>query len=228
MRRYLPLSSLLLSSILLAAALPAGASTLSFQDPVQPGWYLGIGAGQARYPGLDSGNVNGAFGNGGWSATGGSADRSATGWKLFGGYTFNANLALEAAYVDLGRTDVHATVTAVNGNAIAATPVNGHFKANRGGYLDVVGSWPLNDSVSVFGKLGAYSLRSELSASGNGLARQSTARNADLTFGAGLTVALGKDLGLRGEWERFRKVGDDRITGRTDIDLFSLGLVYSF
>jgi OOP family OmpA-OmpF porin len=219
---------LLSALLLLAGVLPAAASPLSFQDSTQPGWYVGVGAGQARYPGLDGNTVNGAFGNGGWSATGSSADSEASSWKVFGGYTFGPNLAVEAAYVDLGRVDLHSTVTAVNGSAISATPIGGHFKVNRGGYVDAVGIWPVNETVSVFGKLGAYSLRTELSASGNGLSMRSTDRNADMTFGAGLTVALDKGLGLRGEWERFRKVGDDHITGRTDIDLFTLGLVYSF
>jgi OOP family OmpA-OmpF porin len=224
MRRLALLSTLLA----LTAAVPAGASTLSFQDPVQPGWYLGIGAGQARYPGLDSHAVSGALGNSGWSSTGSSADRAGTAWKLFGGYTFSPNLALEAAYVDLGRVDLNSTVTAVKGSAIGATPINGHFKVNRGSYLDAIGSWPVNDSVTVFGKLGAYSLRTELNASGNGLSTSSNTRSTDLTFGAGLTVSLGKGLGLRGEWERFRKVGDDHLTGQTDVDLFTLGLVFSF
>jgi OOP family OmpA-OmpF porin len=80
-------------------------------------------------------------------ATGLSASDSGSDnkWRLQGGYRFNPNLAVEAGYIDFGKTKYSASYG--GGSA------QGSLKA---GGVDVVGllGLPLSDSLSVFAKAG--------------------------------------------------------------------------
>jgi OOP family OmpA-OmpF porin len=46
-------------------------------------------------------------------------------------------------------------------------------------------------------------------------------------FGLGGRYDITKAIGARAEWQRYRKVGGDS-TGKDDIDVFSVGLLFSF
>ena len=70
-----------------------------------------------------------------------------TAFRILGGYQFHPNLAAELAYTDFGSVGVAGTN--VEGNAIE---------------LVAVGSWPVADRFSVYGKLGFA--RGELEAGG--------------------------------------------------------------
>lgn len=191
-------------------------------------WYGGINIGQSEAQDTSASEINSTLTGSGLTVSGTSVDDTDTGWKLFAGYQFNKYLALEGGYVNLGRFDATTTVTAINGTPITPTSISANIKVKDGLYIDAVGTLPISDSVSVFGKLGAYSLKTELSASGGGASASDSTRNSDLTYGVGVSYAINKDLQLRGEWERFEKVGDSNKTGQSDIDLLSLGLTYQF
>lgn len=193
------------------------------------GWYGGIGAGQSKFKDADSGNqFESDLAASGITASGTSVDDKDTGWKLFAGYQFHKNFALEGAFIDLGKASLNTTVTAVNGSPVTPMPMSGSFKAKNGFYLDAVGILPIYDNFSFFGKVGAYSIDAELSASALGATASNSERKSDLTYGLGLNYNITKNVGIRGEWERFRKVGDTNKTGQTDIDLLSIGVVYKF
>lgn len=193
------------------------------------GWYGGISVGQSEAQDAPSASeINSALTGAGLTVTGTSVDDTDTGWKLFAGYQFNKYFALEGGYVNLGRFDANTTVTAFNGTPITPTSGSANVKVKDGLYLDAMGILPISDTFSVFGKLGAYSLKTELSVSGGGGSASEDARNSDLTYGIGLSYAFNKELGIRAEWERFEKVGDEDKTGQSDIDLLSIGLTYQF
>ena len=62
-----------------------------------------LGAAAAHAEGL---SVGGSLASSRWKGDdigGASTDRSATGFKLYGGYEFAPNLSLEAGYADLGK-----------------------------------------------------------------------------------------------------------------------------
>jgi OOP family OmpA-OmpF porin len=48
------------------------------------------------------------------------------------------------------------------------------------------------------------------------------------SLGLGGQYNLSKSVGLRVEWERYFKVGDQDTTGETDVDLISAGVVFKF
>lgn len=111
--------------------------------------------------------------------------------KILGGYQINRNFAAEAGYgmlFDKSNTEV----TALE--------------------LVAVGSFPLTNQFSVFGKLGLANVDVETGAGSND--------KTELTYGVGAQYDLSPKLGLRGQWQRY---DTDQ-----EIDLFSIGIVYRF
>lgn len=82
-----------------------------------------------------------------------SLDKSDIGYSLAAGFRFSPYLAIEAAYLDLGRysyrvEDEEGTVELGFGS--------------RGPALSVIGTWPINDTWSLEGRAGAYLGKSKL------------------------------------------------------------------
>ncbi len=128
-------------------------------------------------------------------------DEKDTAWRILGGYQFNRYFAAELGYHDLG--EVSAPGASVEGTAWE---------------LVGIGSYPIVDKFSVYGKLGLY--RGELE--GGGVEET----NNDLTYGVGLQYDFLKNVGVRGEWQRYSKMGGD--VDETDVDVLSIGVVYRF
>jgi opacity protein-like surface antigen len=114
--------------------------------------------------------------------------------RILGGYRFHQHLAVEVAYTDFG------TVQGVKGNAFE---------------VDAVGSWPLADRFSIYGKLGFA--RGEFK---NGTSEDSI----ELTYGLGVQYDFMPNIGARLEWQQYPDVGD----GASDVDVISIGVVYRF
>lgn len=197
-------------------------------DAATTSWYGGISVGQSNARDFSASDLNSTLAQSGLTASGTSVDDTDTGWKLFAGYQFNPYFAVEGGYLNLGRFDAHTTVTAVHGSPITPTSVDARVKVKDGLFIDAVGILPITEQLSAFGKLGVYSLKTEISASAGGASASDNARNSDLTYGLGVSYSFNKELALRAEWERFRKVGDSDKTGQSDVDLLSLGLTYRF
>ena len=133
-----------------------------------------------------------------------SCDDEDTGLKIFGGFKFNPNFAVEASWVDLGE------VSASSPLGSASVEVDGFGVA-------AVGMIPINPQFSVLLKVGAYMW----DASGGGLASGSSDDGTDVMFGAGVGWSFTNNFGVRAEWERFDIDGDD-------IDFLSVGAQYNF
>ena len=96
--------SALTLAILSVAAMSASAqSSTPYQEPGF--FYGGVSAGEARAKVDEPGVANSLLGANG-PASGFSSDEKDTGYKLFGGYQFNRNIALEGGYFDLGKTQL--------------------------------------------------------------------------------------------------------------------------
>jgi len=195
------------------------ATVLHAQDR---GWYIGAGAGQSKANNVGScSDLNGLF-DPGFSCSINSTD---TGWKLFGGYQFNRNLAVEGTYVDLGNFKMSASGTA---GGIPST-ASGSDKAS-GFSVDAVGTWPINEQFGLIGRIGlfAWTLDTSTDASGGLVATGSDSpTGTSLDFGVGAKYDFGPNVGARAEFQRFQSVGNDN-TGKSDIDLISASLVYRF
>ena len=163
-----------------------GAAALAALS-AQAGPYVGGSLGATRYKGPDIG--------------GATTDRSSNGGKLYGGYEFNDNIAVEAGYADVGKAKS------------AAGDVKGH-----GVYVDAVGKLPLSQSFSVLGRVGAFNGHSKSSTGGSD-------SGTDLKYGAGLQWDMNKQASIRGEWERYRF---KTVGTKADADMLSVGLNYRF
>jgi OOP family OmpA-OmpF porin len=132
-----------------------------------------------------------------------NCDDNDTTWGLFAGYQFNRNFAAEAGYHDLG--SIRAPGAGIDGRAIEFVGV---------------GSLPLTNTFSAYAKLGAY--RGEL----KGLNRSE--ENTDVTYGLGLQYDLTRNVGLRGEWQRYPKMGGGSFGAETDVDVLRVGALWRF
>ena len=201
------------------AALAAIASPFAVADDT--GWYGGVNVGRSSAK-IDNANITSNLLGGGLATSSISKDDSDTGYKLFGGYKFNRNFAVEGGYFDLGRFGFTATT-------VPAGTLNGNIKL-KGVNLDAVGILPITENFSAFGRVGVNYAEARDSFSGTGavnvLNSNPSKREANLKFGGGLQYDFTQSLGMRVEAERYRI--NDAVGSKGDIDLVSVGLVYRF
>ena len=180
------------------------------------GWYAGANAGQSRAT-IDDVRINSGF-----TATSITDDDRSTGYKIYGGYEFNRNFALEGGYFDLGKFGF-------NPITVPAGTLSGSIKL-RGLNLDLVGSLPITQRLSAFGRLGVNYAEARDSFTGTGavnvLDPNPSKRDTNLKVGLGLQYELTQSLAMRAELERYRI--NDAVGNKGDIDLVSVGLVYRF
>ena len=185
------------------------------------GPYLGANVGTTRAQ-FNNDSINSTLAGQGFTVNSRTEDNSSTGYKLFGGYQFNRNFAVEGGYFDLGRFNYSLNTTPL-GTFAADTRV-------RGLNLDLVGFLPLTEQFSVFGRVGAAYAQSRANFARTGalpLTNSPTSRNdTNLKVGIGMQYAFTEALALRAELERYRV--SDPVRNRGNIDMASIGLVYRF
>jgi OOP family OmpA-OmpF porin len=207
------------SGMLTLAALAVIASPLALAD--EAGWYGGLSVGQTRARIDDPRIISGLLGAG-FTTTSINDDNRDTGYKAFAGYQLNKNFALEGGYFDLGKFGF----TAVTANSSGPGTLNGDIKLS-GVNLDAVGTAPINDRFSVFGRLGINYADAKDSFSGSGVTNPSPSKHdTNYKFGLGAQYAFSPLWALRAEAERYRV--NDALGNKGDIDLWSLGLTYRF
>lgn len=140
------------------AALAALALGAGMQGASAEGLYLGAGIGQATIK--DS-----------------PFKDDDIGFKVFGGYGFNQNFAVEAEYIDGGTAKDFGIK--VDSSAFA---------------VSVLGSLPLNDAFSLFARLGYASWKLDVKNGPN-------ADDEDLQYGLGAAFNVGAQFQIRAEWE---------------------------
>jgi OOP family OmpA-OmpF porin len=168
-----------------------------------PGWYIGIGIGQSKYRGACDG----------LSGPGITCDETDTAGKILGGYQLSRNFALEAAYADLGQAKA---TSAGSGSVTIGT---------KGFEFAGIGMLPLGERFSLLAKAGLFHWKVDAK-DGTGLVGSANASGTDLTFGFGVKFDFTKDFAVRGEWQRYKDVGDSNTTGQGDIDFIGASLVY--
>jgi OOP family OmpA-OmpF porin len=95
--------------------------------------------------------------------------------------------------------------------------------------LVAVGSLPLADRFSIYGKIGLYraDTDADVSVSGLGISTTESDSNSDLTFGVGVRYDFTRNFGVRGEWQRYSDVSAGDF-GESDADVISIGIVWKF
>lgn len=179
------------------------------------GWYMGgnIGISTAN---IDKDKITQNLTNYSYSD-----DEQDLGYKLFGGYQFNKNFALEGGYFNLGKFDY--SLSTPNGS------LDGNIKV-KGLNLDAVAILPITEDFSAFARIGANYAQAKdaFGTTGSISMSDNSPKKNDLNykFGAGLQYAVTDSLALRLEAERYRI--NDAVGNDGDIDLFSIGLMYKF
>jgi OOP family OmpA-OmpF porin len=195
------------------------ASPFAWADDA--GWYAGANLGQSSATIDDAGIARGLL-NSGLTAGPINNVNHDLGFKIFGGYQFNKNFALEGGYFDLGQFGFSTST-------IPPGSLSGTIKL-RGINLDAVGTLPVTDRLSVMGRIGVAQTQASDSFVGTGVVNVRNAnpssRETNLKIGLGLQYALTQAWSVRAEIERYRI--DDAVGNKGDVDLVSVGLVYRF
>lgn len=201
------------------AALASISGPLKAADDA--GWYGGLNFGQSRAK-IDDARITGGLSAAGFTTTSIDDDDRDTGYKVFGGYKFNRYLSFEGGYFDLGKFGFTATTVPLG-------TLSGNIKL-RGWNLDAVGTWPITERFSAFGRAGVNYAEAKDSFSSTGsvtvLDPNPSKRDTNYKIGAGVQFDFTRSFGMRLEAERYRV--NDAVGNKGDVDLFSLGLVYRF
>lgn len=140
-----------LVAILSAATMAVSAGALAQQKAAGTGFYAGADVGNADF---------------------GSDDDTA--FKIFGGFQFHPNVAVEAGWSQLFDKN-SAEVTALE--------------------LVAVGIFPVANQLSIIGKLGFANVEVETPSG--------SSDKTELTFGIGVQYDVTPKIGVRGQWQRY-------------------------
>ena len=203
------------------AAIAVITSQFAMADDL--GWYGGANVGRSAAT-IDDARITSGLLTRGLATTSITDQDRSTGGKVFGGYQFNRNFALEGGYFDLGRFGFTATT-------VPAGTLTGNIRL-RGLNLDAVGILPVTEKLSVLGRVGVTNARARDSFSGTGAVNvpypnaNPSRRDTNYKFGVGVQYAFNDALAMRVEAERYRV--NDAVGNKGDVDLVSVGLVYRF
>jgi OmpA-OmpF porin, OOP family len=186
------------------------------------GWFAGANLGQSKAR-IDDARISARLQGSGLGVSRFQEDERDLGGKVFGGYKFNPNFALEAGYFNLGRFEYTATT-------VPAGSLAGRLKV-QGLNIDAVGILPFTEEFSGFGRVGLNYAQSKSNFVGTGAVPASSnsshsKRDLNYKLGLGLQYDFTNTVGMRAEWERYRI--NDAVGNNGDIDLVSLGVVFMF
>lgn len=128
--------------------------------------------------------------------------------KFYTGGMFSRVLGMEVGYLNTGNADR-------SGGEAKAQGVN----------VSLVGNLPVTDAFNLFAKGGTTYAWTEVSAAPGTGVPSGDENGFGLSYGAGLGYDVTRDIQLVGEWDRNRF---KFVSGREDVDLFSVGVKLKF
>ena len=191
-----------LSSVSFAGAMLLCASAFA-QDA---GYYMGVLAGQSKTD-IDQAPFV-ALG-----ATITRNDEKDSAFRIFGGYQYTKNLAVEVGYVDLGTYGVSGTIGALPFTA---------FGDVTGFSISGVGTVPLTEKLGLLGSVGFLSSKVNASATVATVSGIARSRQSDYTAGIGMKYSLTKNIAARLEANYYG------LNNNGSAQMYSLGLQYKF
>ncbi len=181
-----------MKKIALAVLLSAIAAP-SFAAVDDTHMYVGVRVGQAK-SNIEPGTFN--------NSTQSSSNPS--GWGLLIGHSFNSSFAAEAEYLNLGEIK------------------SGTNSAESTGFsLSGVGTFPINESFSMFGKVGYAMITGKPGGSYTGADAESDA----FTYGVGVQANLSPAVSMRLGWDKY-KFNDSSLSGNASFT--SIGALVKF
>ena len=138
------------------------------------------------------------------------------GGAMLGGFKFEPKWSLNADAVDFG-----SSVTPIDESTDSSVNTTGNagIYALQGVRLSGTGTLPINQGLSLFGKLGVANLSN--TGGGASLFKSGGGPGMDLSYSAGGQYIFSTGLSLHAEWDRY-------TVNQGDIDLFSAGIRYNF
>jgi OmpA-OmpF porin, OOP family len=196
------------------------------------GWYVGAHLGRSSTS-FNSSDFNAST----VAGVSTSKEETDTAWKLLLGYNFDQNWALEGFYTMIGEPKMKYS------GVVGATAVTGEAKVRNDSWgLALKGTIPVHAQWDIYGRLGWTYNRSEMNASFSAantwfgttaMTNWGADENrSDVLLGAGVEWKPQKNWGIRLEYENYGQFGNTldsyTKTGRTDSDMWSLGVVVRF
>jgi len=194
---------LMLLAAALVALLPVSESR------AQGHWYVDAAVGQAtaNYSGGDLTNDLASLG---WSITNPSVDDKDTAYKIFGGYSFNQNFAVEVGYVELGevKTEFGANIPPSEVNDLLSDTFAVHPYLGKGWVAAGVASWPFaSNRFALLARAGVFRWDADIDVwveSGATGSVTGSDSGTDLMWGAGLEWKATQSFSVTAQWERYR------------------------
>jgi OOP family OmpA-OmpF porin len=209
-----------LHALCLASLAALGSSQTLAQNAGH--FYGGAGVGQAQSK-IDDDRINVALIGAGATSTSITHDQQDASYKVFGGYQFNPYFGMEAGYFNLGEFGFKSTTTTPTGT------LDGRIKLT-GMNIDLVGTLPVNDQLSLLGRVGVHNARARDTFTTTGGLSVSNpnpeVRETNYKAGFGFSYKFSQSMSLRGELERYRI--NDAVGNKGDINVASLSLVFPF
>lgn len=207
-------------------------------------WYIGAGAGQSSYDNWSSSDITtlrDEFGSGlgivnfnGAQST--DSDDTTFGFKLFGGYSFHKNIAVEFSYINMGEVEANSSASGTFYDAMNNSVDGDLFATAKAEVeaitLDVALNYPITSVIELIAKAGIYGADTKLELDANSslsteyFSYSNTAGSSGLHYGIGANFKLTDVIGLRAEWERLDQV--EAHGGENDVDLISAAVIYTF
>lgn len=148
-------------------------------------------------------------------------------YKFYAGYQVTPYFAVEGGYVNLGKVDAAGTFTA----PFPGGTFTDHIQAS-GWNADAVGTFPVRENVSLYGRLGWVRAKVTANVVANGafgtMLLPSEATSTGTHYGIGGQYKLNPNWAVRAEYEQFNKVGNPLTTGQGDIHLYGVSVQYHF
>ena len=213
------------TSVLLAAALGLSAVDAMAAQPVaDQGFYL-LGAwGQAQAD-INNAQIDASFRALGAATALTTSDDRVYAWKIGAGYQFSRHFALEASYANFDDFSTTTTTTGPTGTFLGA--IDGKAYS-----LDAVGILPVNPNFDLFAKVGLQywdvDTRYTAVVGSSAAAINRSDDGTDWKFGVGARWNFTPSFGIQLEWERYNDVGNSNTTGKSDIDMVTVGLRWKF
>lgn len=154
-----------------------------------------------------------------------SLDDSDFAWSAQIGYRWGNYIAAELGYFDLGEANYRADVSGIDEHYTLRL-------TSSGPTLSVLGMLPVGDHIDLHARAGLiysdtrFVERLETAAGEVVDSFGDKAHAKDLFVGIGAAWNIGMSFGLRLEYQRFFDVGDDDVTGETDIDVITFGVLF--
>lgn len=224
-------------ALLIAGLCAAGAASAQ-QTP----FYVGASAGASRLDFDFTGQVQTLSTPGFLPVTRASlTDKEGSAYKLTLGYQALPWLGVELDYVDLGKF-----ANSYEFSGLGRFTRQGRYELD-GFNLSAVITHPIDEKLSLHGRLGAFRSNYKYSETGENFpAFQPSSeppihrfvapdlKDTSFSFGVGGLYKVNANLGVRLDWDRYTKIGNPIANNETsngkfdNVDLFTVGLVWRF